>query len=252
MNKPTATLDSYAEQIVGLTRALTSLHEEAARALPVDRYSQEQILLFAEENVEKRRELLDLKLSFLAGIVENLDKLLADYIADSTAPAYDTTNNDVERFLQWLEQHASPTPEQIDNIACEGARLAVHALGCRLRREHLRFQELRSVSQQLGRDLAEGADLTVHLNPLRVWSRFYTRALLDQANTLPADVLFFAVGPDVHTAVLDRFGRTLVRELAALEPCSFETWVACSQQGDRDKLRQLCLDLTGMGLVAFS
>jgi hypothetical protein len=252
MRKQARTLDNYAEQLAQLTGVLTSLRKEAVLQLPVDAYSREQIQLFAEENVEKRRELLGMELGFLARAFDDLDQLLAEFTSSVPQPAYNTTAGDAERFLDWLEQEFFPTPEQQDHIACERARLGIQALGRQRRRDHLRFQELLSVSRQLARDLSRGGKLTVHLNPLRVWSRFHTLALLDEAAEAPADVLFFVVGQDTHTAVLDDEGRALIEELSALVPCKFKTWVAGSELAGEEKLRTLCIHLADMGLVAFS
>src|SRR5262249_30555942 len=163
---------SYAEQLAHLTHVLTSPDESAASELPVDAYSREQILLFAEENLEKHRELLQMEVGFLSRAFETLPELLEDYVADTTQPPYNTTTADAERFLSWLEENETLTPEQQDHVRCERARLGVKTIGRQRRREHLRFQELSSVSGELSRDLGGKSSLMVHLNPLRVWARF--------------------------------------------------------------------------------
>ena len=91
----------------------------------------------------------------------------------------------------------------------------------------------------------------MHLNPSRAWSRFTTLALLDGDATLPADVLFFAAGETIRTAVLEPRGRALIEELAAWGSCALDEWAALSRHADRDELVAVCNDMAEMGLMAF-
>jgi hypothetical protein len=76
--------------------------------------------------------------------------------------------------------------------------------------------------------------------------------LLDDDTDLPADVLFFAVGMETNTAILEEHGRLLIEELSRFEPCTIDTWAALSEHADREELIELCADLAAMGLVALS
>ena len=93
--------------------------------------------------------------------------------------------------------------------------------------------------------------LRAHLNPVRAWSRFTTTTLLDDDATLPADVLFFAAGEEIRTAILESHGRALVEELASCGPRTLDEWAGRSQHADREELVSLYRDLAEMGLVAF-
>jgi hypothetical protein len=112
------------------------------------------------------------------------------------------------------------------------------------------FQELWSVKDELAREFGTADGIRVHLNPVRLQTRLHTPALLE-GEAPPADVLFFAVRDGVATAVLDPFGQELLRELAALGPCTLGLWAASTVLADRDSLEQLCRDLVDMGLAAF-
>ena len=207
--------------------------------------------LFAEGNLSKRREALRAQLEFVAEVFDDLDELVSAYVRSVPPVAYDVTASDGERFLSWLERTGEQTPRQRDYVACQQARLAVEAAARADRPGHRRFQELWSLTPQLAAELDTAPTLRACLNPVRAWSRFTTTTLLDDDAALPADVLFFAAGEEIRTAVLDPHGRELVEELASCGPCTLDEWAGRSQHADREELVTLCRDLAEMGLVAF-
>lgn len=208
--------------------------------------------LFAEGNVKKRREKLHAQLEFVAEAFNDLENLITAYVRSVPPAGYDTTASDGQRFLSWLERTGALTPPQCDYVACQQARLAVEAAARAARSDHLRFQELWSLTPQRAAELDTAPGLLAYLNPVRAWSRFTTTALLDDDMTLPADVLFFAAGEEIRTAVMDHHGRALVEELALCGPCTLDDWAGRSGHADREELVALCRDLTEMGLMAFS
>ncbi|MBI2824825.1 MAG: hypothetical protein HYX69_09080 [Planctomycetia bacterium] len=207
--------------------------------------------LFAEGNLGKRREKLHAQLEFVAEAFDDFEDLASAYIRSVPPAAYDTTASDGERFLSWLERAGALTPRQRDYVACQRARLGVEAAARADRRGHLGFQELWNSALQRAATLDMAPGLRVYLNPSRAWSQFITAALLDDDATLPADVLFFAAGEAIRTAVLEPNGRALIEELASCGPCTFDEWAALSRHADRRELVEFCRDLAEMGLVAF-
>lgn len=207
--------------------------------------------LFADGNLGKRREKLLAQLEFVGEAFDDFEDLALAYIRTIPPAAYDTTASDGERFLSWLERTVKLTPQQRDYIACQRGRLAVEAAARVNRRGHLRFQELWRLTSQRSAKLETARNLRVCLNPSRAWSRFLTAALLDDDATLPADVLFFAAGEAIRTAILESQGRALVEELAGHGPCTLKEWAALSRHADRTELVALCHELAEMGLVAF-
>ena len=207
--------------------------------------------LFAEGNLSKRREALRAQLEFVAEAFDDLEDLVSAYVRSVPPVAYDVTASDGERFLSWLERTGELTPRQRDYVACQQARLAVEAAARADRRSHLRFQELWSLLPPLAAEWDVPPGVRASLNPIRAWSRFTTTALLDDDATLPADVLFFAAGEEIRTAVLDPHGRELIEELASRGPCTLDDWAGRSRYADREELVTLCRDLAEMGLVAF-
>lgn len=207
--------------------------------------------LFAEGNLKKRREKLRAQLEFVADVFDDLEDLISAYVRSVPPVAYDMTACDGQRFLRWLERTSTLTPPQRDYVVCQQARLEVEAAARAARSDHLRFQQLWNLTPKLPAELETALGMLVSLNPVRVWSRLTTTALLDDDMTLPADVLFFAAGEEIRTAVMDHHGRALVEELALFGPCALDDWAARSRYADREELVALCRDLTEMGLTAF-
>lgn len=205
--------------------------------------------LFAQSNLSKRRQKLQGQLEVVAEAFEDFEDLVSAYARTVPAPADDAA--DGEGFLSWLERTGEPMPRQRDYVACQRARLAVEAAARADRHGHLRFQELRRTASELADEWDTDPGLRVWLNPIRAWSRFLTPALLDDDAAVPADVLFFAAGDAIRTAVLEPHGRALVEELAAHTPCTLDEWAALSRHADREELAALGRDLAEMGLVAF-
>lgn len=244
--------ESYEQVIDRLTRALATGDLSAVSDLiPDDRHA-EQMRLFAEENRDKRCDKLRTRLDLLADGFDDLDELLEEYAREQGQEALSEVTHDAERFLNWLDEKPTLTPQQRDYLACQKARHAVEFAAARHREAHLRFQERVSLAPELATELDEHRSFTIHLNPIRVWSRFQTTALLDEEAICPADVLFFARATDVHVALLDEQGRAAVEELATLSPCTLEEWIAWSQTASPDQLIELCRDLAEIGLISFT
>ena len=114
------------------------------------------------------------------------------------------------------------------------------------------------MTNQLASELEVNHKLRIQLNPIRCWSVFETNILLDDDAVPPADVLFYPVGNEVRTAVLEPDGKLRIDELANLGACTIDEWIAsatlhgCSDVPSRSSLLELCRDLSEMGLLAFS
>jgi hypothetical protein len=250
MKKHTVERTSYRDHLERLAAALTR-PDTAPAAEVVDGAVPEQVRVFAEENLDKRLNKLRAQVEFVADALEDLDGLLRAFCRQTRLEAYATTTSDGEQFLRWLERTHELTPAQHDHVACQRARHAVEEAARANRRAHVRFQELRSVAEELAGEMEARPGLRIHLNPLRARARFTTRALVDEEASLPADVLFFPVGNDIRTAVLEPVGLALLGELEALSPCTLGEWAARSEHGGREELAAFCRDLAALGLAAF-
>lgn len=245
--------ETYRQQLARVARAMTEANHEAAVANDLSPQSRTAgVKIFVDGNLEKRFEKIQQQLAFVAAGFDQFDELIREYVRGCRSGPYDTGLTDSGRMLDWLATGRSLSPAQQDYIACQRARHAVEELARRQRLQHVRFQKLRSQSQSWlpERDLAEG--LCLHLNPIREWAQFVSTELLDDEAQPPANVLFFADGNEVSTAVLELEGQALVNELADYQPCTLQEWMALSPHRDRDELAETCSDLAEMGLVAIS
>jgi hypothetical protein len=244
--------ETYKQQLIRLVQAMSMANKEAAVSRDLSPHSApSRVKMFVDGNLEKRLEKLQKQLEFVADAFDDFDELIVHYIRALPLAAYDSGTSDGERMLVWLSEIRRLAPEQQDAVACQRARHAIENLARKNRLKHVRFHERYSlVSRWLG-ELETNQDLQIHLNPIRTWTRFVSAALLDDDTPPPANVLFFAVGSEVSTAVLELEGQALINELADYEPCTLSQWAALTQLADRDELVSLSRDLADMGLVAF-
>lgn len=248
----TVSQQTYREQLARLVQHMTVPHRQEAVAGDLAAGSDaSRVKMFVEGNLEKRLEKLESQLEFVAEAFDDFESLIIRYMRDCRLAAYDTGTSDGERMLTWLAETQTLTPEQLDYVACQRARHAVEQLARKNRLRHVGFQDLYTLAERTSQELGCNERLRVYLNPIRKWSRFVTGILLDDEATLPADVLFFPVGEEVSTAVLELEGQVLINELTDFQPCTLAEWAALSQQAGTDELIETCRDLSAMGLVAF-
>jgi hypothetical protein len=248
MTKQAAEQDAYRTQLRRWARALARgevVHDGLAPGT-----SAEQVWLFVEGNLDKRHDMLAKLLTFLAGAFDGFDDLLDKYIATVPLAAQFTGSGDADGFLAWLERRGGLAPEQHDLVACQRARFAILETARRDRRVHVRFQKRLARTERCMGRLESGAPVRLHLNPIRVWTRFTTRTLVDEETTLPADLVFFAVRDGIRTAVVEPAGWALLGELAASGPCTPDQWRARSAPARRTDLAAWARDLAEMGLLA--
>ena len=247
--KMTKEPQTYGVQMKWLARAMAEGHKEAIRAR-LTNVSNEKLGMFIEGNQEKRHDKLRNQLESVADHFDDFETLIRQYAAEVPLIAYDNGTSDGQHMLEWLVRMRDTSDEQRDWVACQQARHRVEELGRGHRISHIQFQDLRGVIDLEDDSWTSDTGLRIHLNPIRVWERFITSALLDDEATSPADVLFFPIGNEVTTAVLEPEGQVLVTELAKYEPCTLSEWAVVSQHADREQLIELCHDLADMGLIA--
>lgn len=251
MNTDVKPSESYRDQIRRWAHALATADIDQLEDSLDDGSNLDHVALFVDGNMAKRDSLLLTLLPFLAGLIEELPEWIVNYATACPFPAQGTGVNDADTCLAWLERNQKMTREQRDYVACQRARHAVEATGRANRVGHIEFQKLARRAVGFADALETNADLEVHVNPIHVWTRFQTAALLDESATAPADVLFFAAGSDIGTAVLEPAARRAVRELAENGPWTIDSWSCLTEHADRDELITLCRDLAQIGLVAF-
>ncbi|REJ87238.1 MAG: hypothetical protein DWQ34_25560 [Planctomycetota bacterium] len=246
----TTTFEGYREQITHYAQTMALGQNGPAEAglqagMPADRVG-----MFTSGNLYKRFDKLKDACEMLAEGMEEIDDLVKAYVKEIPLSAYDTGCTDAERFLIWISEKADLTEEQKDIVRCQRSRHAVEFVAMKQRLAHVRFQELLSMNERLLDELAENGKLMVHLNPIHVWSRFETKALLDEEDIIPATVLFFPVGNDIRTVVIEPECEELIRLLDQSGVMRVKDLRKLVSAGDQEQLIGLLRDLAEMGVIA--
>lgn len=242
--------EEYRKQLDRLVADMTVANHEQAIASDIDRGDAERVKMFVDGNLDKRLDKLESAVEFIADEFDDMESLLMDYIRQTSSPAYDTINADCERFFAWLCNTQPLSIVQGDLIACQSARNQIEVVAELHREKYLAFQKLLQNNEDLLPQLEFTTEIMLHLNPIRVWSEFHTTALIDDAAELPARVLFFPAAGEIATAVLELEGQALVNELSDYAPCTLTQWATFSNVADSSDLRDTCIDLAQMGLIA--
>ena len=118
---------------------------------------------------------------------------------------------------------------------------------------HLLFQSRRAAMNDDIRLHAADSAARICINPIRVWTRLSTPALLHRvrnSSSAPASVIVFADGESVAAAALDLQEQAAFNELTDFQPCTMAQWAAVSQIADRGELAARCRQLIELGLAA--
>jgi hypothetical protein len=246
----TYSLEAYREQIRHYAQTMAlGRTDAAAQGLEAGMVA-DRVGMFTDGNLYKRYEKLQNACELLADGLDELQDLVKQYIKEVPLAAYDTGNSDAERFLIWLDKHAELNDEQKDYVRCQRSRHAVEFVAMKQRLAHVRFQELLSMNELLVPELETNARLTVHLNPVHVWSRFETKALLGDDDASPATVLFYPVGNDIRTAVIEPECEQLIHMLEQHGVMRVKDLKKLLPQSEHPALFNLLRDLADMGMVA--
>lgn len=243
-------LDAYREQLRHYAQTMAVGDTRGAIAGLKPGMAPNRVAMFTDGNLYKRYEKLQNACEVLAEGVDGLNEYIEDYIKVVPLAAYDSGASDAERFLVWLSRRGDLSDEQRDYVQCQRGRHAVEFVAVKQRLAHVRFQELLSMNERLLPELDTNPRLTVHLNPIHVWSRFETGALLDDAEAGPATVLFFPVGQDIRTAVIEPEVEQFIRLLEQQGVMRIKDLRKLFPQEEQGALLSLLRDLAEMGMVA--
>ena len=247
----------YADQLRHIAHSLAVGKNDQVTNVISERDTLEKVYLFTSGNLEKRFDKLMDEAELLEDELENLEDLIVKYVREQPLQAYDTGTSDVANFMKWLGQQIDLTPEQRDLTVVLRSRTATEEVGRRNRMAHVRFQELRSLVEELAAELGINQSLRIRLNPVRLWAVFESTLFLDEeeAPTGGVEVLFYALGNEVRTAVLEPEARAVMRTLSECEPCPLEELherVDLTAGVAKDELQEILLDSADAGLIAFS
>jgi hypothetical protein len=179
-----------------------------------------------------------------------LDLPMREYMSEVPLAAYESEHEDADRFLDWLAGHDDVGGEQRDFIARQRGRNAVDRVVLRRRLAHLRFQEMLSFNDSLPADLNSRSKQVAHLNPIHVWARYESHAVVSEATTLPATVVFFPTGEGVVSQIVDSDMIDVLRRLEHYGPMSVRELARAAARPQRDDLVAKIRDLAEAGLLA--
>ena len=261
---------SYAEYLTRLSQGLAVGVNDVAKDDIANDFTMDQVAMFTSGNLDKRFEKLTDQLELLADVVDDLEDWVEKYITTVPLAAYDTGASDGDRFIQWLSREKELSGEQRDVGNVIRCRSAVEDIGRSNRWAHVRFQEFRSLSTELATELGSNPTLSIHLNPIRLWTSFETNLLTgdDEAeesefaesleiddSAKQADVLFYAFESEVRTAVFETEAQIVFRTLAEVQPCYLDELalrVDLAAGIDKESVRNILIDSAEAGIVAFS
>lgn len=239
----------YRDLIGRWARALSTGDHKVVSPFVTDDPAIDRLKMFTDGNFEKRFLKIRDQVEDLLEVFDELEALIAKYMRTQPLAAYDTGLGDSAAFLDWLVETESPSAEQLDYITCQKCRTELDGLAELNRVGHGRFQELRSRNDALLSELDTNPQIWIHLNPIRTATTFQTRALLDDEAELPAEVLFYPVGDEIRTAVLEPEALTVMRLLWRSAPLHVQDLVDGINDMSRDDIREIVGDLVEIGLA---
>lgn len=206
--------------------------------------------IFAIGSHTQRLRKLHEACALLADGMDDLEELIVEYVRKVPLSPRDTGRTDAERFLNWLDHHETLSAEHRDYVRCQQGRNVVEFVAVMRRLAHVRFQELLSMNERLLAELETNPRLVVYLNPIHVWSRFETRALLDEEDSVPASVLFFPVGSEIRTVAIEPEAEELIQTLEQAGAMRIKDLKKLWPKEEHAVLRTLLTELAEMGVVA--
>jgi hypothetical protein len=241
---------AYRDLIGRWARALSTGDHKVVSPFVTDDLAIDRLKMFTDGNFEKRFLKIRDQVEDLLEVFDELERSIMNYIRTQPLAAYDTGPGDSAVFLDWLVETNNPTAEQLDYITCQKCRTELDGLGELNRVGHGRFQELRSQNDVLLSELDTNPQIWIHLNPIRTATTFHTRALLDEEADLPAEVLFYPVGDEIRTAVLEQEAVAVMRLLWRSAPLHLQDLVDGINDMSRDEIREIIGDLMEIGLAS--
>ena len=248
----TQQMDQYRRQLDACAESLARAQLAGATTYLGHRCTAENLKMFTDGNMDKRFLKLSDELELSSDTLDELDDLIAEYVKAVPMVAYDTGPIDAERFLRWLPGHRALSDEQRDVVNCQRCRHRVEFLARRNRLQHVRFQELLSADTSTLDRRNTRQRIWIHRNPISVVSRWRTTKLLGQAPDvkLPATVVFYPVGDDIRTALLEDDGCLIFATLRATTRLSLQSLLK-EIGGDPKFIMESLWDLNEVALLAF-
>ncbi|GAB4135188.1 MAG: hypothetical protein Tsb009_01220 [Planctomycetaceae bacterium] len=251
MNTQAKAIEDYRNQIRRCAQSLAVANTKVVTHYLPKTEKLEMVDVYAEGNLDKRIWKLGDQFEFMKEEFDQLDEWIQTYIHTVPLAAYDTGSTDSVLFLDWLEKHMTLTPEQQDYVTCHRSRIEVEEIARENRMGHVRFQEILSATKEVAEELSSNRSTWIHLNPIRVWARFETNILTGEDESGPTTVVFFPVGNEIRTTILEPIAQIVLDELESQPSCRMSELTGTFPPEQREAVVDICRDLAELGLVAF-
>jgi hypothetical protein len=189
--------------------------------------------------------------ALLADGFPQLNQLIEDYVLAVPLQHRSILRDDAAGFLKWISRGISLDDEQRDLVMCLKSRHAVEFVALKQRLAFARFQERAAATSGLLADKSRWRQSKIHMNPVHVWARFETRIMLDVSTRIPATVLFYPVGREIRTVVIEADAEPLLRTLER-GPLSVRSVLAGLEGEELCEMQDILIDLAQLNIIAFS
>jgi hypothetical protein len=225
MSQPASTPEVYRDQLARWVGAFATARFDDLAGDVDDQSSTDGVRRFLINGYSNRMSWLLRETAFAGEAFADYPALVRTYIHTVPRTTYDPAGiPDEEQFVRWLEETQPLTDRQLDFVTCQLGELAVFSAARRDRPGHVAFQHLWRRWRGQADRLTIEAGLRIHLNPIRFEARLLTGAIAGEGRALPAPVVFFPVGTDVHTAFLEPAAMDALHDLARRGPCTLGEW----------------------------
>lgn len=242
----TYSLDAYRERLRHDSRPLSRTDTAGDAAKP--ELAPHIVPLAGHENLRGHRAPLQSGCDVLADGLQDLTDDIAEYTKVVPLEVDESFSGDAVRFLSWLSRREDGNRHVRDSVpGCD--RRAVEFLALKRRVAHVRFQESLSMNEVLLPELESNSRLTVHLNPIHVWSRLETNPESSDGAAPPA-VVVYPVGPDIRTVAIDPEAERLIRILERHSIMRIKDLRKQFARGEQLALLVLLHELAEAGLIA--
>jgi len=142
-----------------------------------------------------------------------LDEVIQRYVSEVPQLRFDSEQDDLNRFLNWVESEDQLNEGQRDLVTYVKAHHSVEYLAMKQRLAHLRFCTQVAENEMQLRSLNLRSRQQIHLNPIHVVATLESHAMLATDVEVPCQVIFYLYRGQVEQFVLTDSMEVLLAQL---------------------------------------
>lgn len=179
-----------------------------------------------------------------------LDEVIQKYVQEVPQHRWDNEQDDLNRFLDWVESESELNEEQRDLVTYVKAHHSVEYLAMKQRLAHLRFCTQVSDNPRQLECLNLRSRQQIHLNPIHVIATMESHVMLDTDVDVPCQVIFYLYRGRVEKFVLTSDMEMLLPHLH--RGLSVQRALRMVSRARRSDLLQQIAALASNGIVALA